>query len=205
MCLSDPQTAVASTRMRTSAWPGDGTGRTSRTSVAAGPGPGFRLDDGGHSGREAGCGMRDAGCGMRMRDETFLSFRLFTCLSASRSHISHRASYPVQSPAWSSRTNPPRVPAASASACTETGLTYFATSVARSRDAELVEEEARTSSRACRGSRRASPRAGSRPVPCTDRSPSCASCRGTGPGSRRACARPAAFSSSQRSISRFRG
>ena len=32
-----------------------------------------------------------------------------------------------QSPAWSSRTKPPRGPAASASACTDTGLTYLRT------------------------------------------------------------------------------
>src|SRR5438105_10940655 len=37
MCLSDPQTAVARTRIRTSAWPGWGTG-TVLISVADGPG-----------------------------------------------------------------------------------------------------------------------------------------------------------------------
>src|SRR6266496_6446814 len=36
MCLSDPQTAVARTRIRTSAWPGWGTG-TVLISVADGP------------------------------------------------------------------------------------------------------------------------------------------------------------------------
>src|SRR5438128_516365 len=42
MCLSEPQTAVAMTLMRTSAWPGVGTG-TVLTSVAEGPGAAFVL------------------------------------------------------------------------------------------------------------------------------------------------------------------
>src|SRR5258706_15173888 len=42
MCLSEPQTAVAITRMRTSACPGVGTG-TLLISVAARPGAGFVL------------------------------------------------------------------------------------------------------------------------------------------------------------------
>src|SRR4029450_8224093 len=110
MCLSDPQTAVASTLIRPSACPGDGTG-TSRTSVAAGPGPGFVLTtavilDGR---REAARGTRDPGAG----------FALFLPLAVFRT---------VQSPAWSSRTNPPRVPAARAAAWTETAFTYRRTS-----------------------------------------------------------------------------
>src|SRR6266571_3992737 len=42
MCLSEPQTAVAKTRSRTSACPGWGTG-TSLTTVALGPGPALVL------------------------------------------------------------------------------------------------------------------------------------------------------------------
>src|ERR1700694_3479879 len=42
MCLSEPQTAVARTRISTSAGPGSGTGPV-RTSVACGPGAGFVL------------------------------------------------------------------------------------------------------------------------------------------------------------------
>src|SRR4051794_36786426 len=69
MCLSEPQTAVAITLMRTSAWPGRGTG-TSRMSVASRPAPGLVLTtavirDGS---REPWAVSREPGCASGRRE-----------------------------------------------------------------------------------------------------------------------------------------